>query len=258
MKGFKQTPCPAVPLSIEIQMSILRLVLVIAALGSVNTASAIVTTYTDSGMFESDVGAGALTTVDFEGITTDANLVLSDGDSATIPGLTFTYGASLTPDTLVVTDGSDIGTDPTTTSEDYYLGSNVAGSGDFFESNHSFTVTFDTNVTAVGLSVIVPADFPDGFFDPDEVTLSFGGGTIGNILTTDVAPDGTSLYFLGIEDTAGTFNSFTLTGNIAAFGSDFGVDDIRFAPVVAVPEPTSFAILCVAGVGISVNRRRRK
>jgi hypothetical protein len=188
-------------------MFVARVFLAVFILANVNTASAVVTTYTD---------------------------------------------------TLVITDGSDFGTNPTTTSEAYYLGTNAAGAGDYFESNDSFTVTFDTNVTAVGMFVIVPDDgFGGGFFDPDEVTLTFGGGSVGNTITPDVAPDGTSSYFLGFQDTAGTFNSFTLTGNVPAFGSDFGVDDIRFAPV-AVPEPTSFALLCVVGVGFSVNRRRRR
>jgi hypothetical protein len=114
-----------------------------------------------------------------------------------------------------------------TTSSPNFLGTDDA---DILQDGDSITMSFAPR-SSIGLHVITNDDVIDG-----DIALVAGGVAVA-LVDADVQatlPDGSTVYFLGISDPAGSFNSATLTtaGNGAFL---FNVDDI--ITVVAVTSP---------------------
>jgi len=115
-----------------------------------------------------------------------------------------------------------------TTSSPNFLGTDDA---DILQDGDSITMSFAPR-SAIGLHVITNDDVIDG-----DVALVAGGVAVA-LVDADVQAtlaDGSTVYFLGISDPAGSFNSATLTtaGNGAFL---FNVDDIITVAAVTSPD----------------------
>jgi PEP-CTERM motif len=118
-----------------------------------------------------------------------------------------------------------------------------------------FTITFNSAITAFG------ADFR-GFNNLDIVPRSVIL-VDGNNLSPPVVPGNGDASFFGLtSDTAFTAVTIMRNPNYDRVGSSdaFGMDNVTFSGVSAVPEPSTWAmmILGFAGVGFMAYRRKAK
>ena len=146
-----------------------------------------------------------------------------------------------------------------------FLGSS-AGELMTLAANQSFTFTFQTPVSAVGLYII-----SDGFRNLDEIGIRANGVSaaidpgVGNVNEITLSGGGVQsdsfAYFLGLADPVNPALTLTSVSVFAgpSFVTGFGIDNIS-SSLTAVPEPSSLFILGVAasvGCGVRVWRRKR-
>lgn len=209
-------------------------------------ARASVGTYTDQSAFDAAIsGYQGATVINFD---TPAS---SLGAAAfTVSGLT---AVGLTPS---VSTSAPAG-DPNflwTTSGASFLGVDDPGNLGQLSSGDSVTFTFAQPVQAFGLYAIAGSDTDTGDFSLSSGALSFVNGPQAHALTDG---HGSFAYFMGFVATTPGEGLSTLT--LHSDGSHFyafGVDDVRYAQLPAVPEPGSVALL-LAGLGLLGWRARR-
>lgn len=218
----------------------------LAAIVFVPAAMASPVAYTSLTTFNAAL-PGASTTVDFDSAT--AGTTISSGGSIDGLGLSYSLGGVL----LAVTDGSSFGaaaSAASTTSASNFLGTNDL---DHLQDGDTLTLSFAAG-SGVGLYILTRDPMENG-----DVTLSAGGATallLASAVEQTLA-DGSSVYFLGVLDAAGSISSAVLD-----FPSDgetnflMNVDD-----VILVPEPGQLLMLLpgIASLaGLSLRRSRRR
>ena len=114
-------------------------------------------------------------------------------------------------------------------------------------------MTFVNTIQAFGIHIISSLD--DIF--ADDIGIEVSGQSVTNSLTVqETLPDGSSVFFLGIQDTDG-FNSVSLFSNIDCPGcAYFDIDDISYASnSVSVPSPTSSTLFLLGFLAICLARK---
>lgn len=220
--------------------------LVFVAMGCASSAHAAPAAFSERGAFDAAVAGLAnvsISTLDFDGFT--AGDLIASGD--TLGGITFTYnfgGVS-----LQVTSGAD------TTSPSNYLGTDDAG---MLQDGDNIHLGFAAR-NAIGLYVLSIDPLID-----DDFRLSVGGYSASLTAASPlrILDDGTSVYFLGIVDTAATFTSASLTtSHDGETGFYLWNADDMVTAVAQVPEPETWAML-LAGLGLvrlqAMSRTRRQ
>lgn len=235
-------------------LKLAALAIVLAGL-TVLPAFATTVTYTTLASFQGAT-TGAVT-ANFDGVA--APLVINNGD--TVDGIKFTSSIGGGNQFAVYTD---FGTGFSTTSGFNYLGTmDPSTIGSLFGSD-SFTMTFSSPITALGLYIING----DPVLAANTFTLDIGVGSVLNSGTADInpLPDGlTQAYFLGITSTT-PFSTATLGPTVLGpdgSGPLWNVDDVVMAtangntpPPPQVPEPGTL-VLMATGLGALVRRVRK-
>lgn len=142
-----------------------------------------------------------------------------------------------------------------TTSGASFLGVNDAGNLGQLSSGDSVTFTFAQPVYSFGLYAIAGSDTDSGDFTLKSGALSLVNGAQAAALTDG---HGSFAYFMGFVASAPGegFTSLTLTSDGSHFFA-YGLDDVRYASKLPIPEPTSVALL-LAGAGVVGWRARRR
>jgi hypothetical protein len=208
-------------------------------------------TYTNVSDFDSAVasGFGAISDLDFDSLVSGSTLA----SGSTVQGITFTYTIGGGAFDLQVGSTFD------TTSTPNYLGTT---GDDAFLSGDSFTMTFATPESAVGLFVI-----SGGIDFAGDYTLSTALGSVDNSDSTDstygTLGDGGAVYFLGMVETdpTMTFTSATFS-SLAGLGIPFDIDDIVTTVATSsgpppLPDPASTLTLLAGACGGLFAFRRR-
>lgn len=220
---------------------------VMALLLGMLSAPAAGVVFTKSADFFAALSGYELFVEDFE--STPAGTLVPDG--AAVGDLSFAYDFGGVR--IGVTDGAKFGgSGPyTTTSGSNFLGTEDA---DIFLDGDDFQISFPA-VNAIGLFFISADTLLD-----DDIRLSVGGLTA-SLVAADIEltlPDGSDVYFLGIEDGNRAFTTASVTTlGLGAFF--YNVDDVvtAVAPdgdrVVAAPPP---ALLLVPGLVLLLGRIR--
>lgn len=93
-------------------------------------------------------------------------------------------------------------------------------------------------------------------FTTDTVNFSDGTSQVLDILEAGTSGSTGALDFVGITDVGASIASATIFAGNNGF-DDIGVDDVRFGPVTAVPEPLTLSIFGAGVVGAAALRRRK-
>ncbi len=218
----------------------LRYVAALALCLASGASLAAFTPYTDQASFLAAAG-GAAQTLDFESLTS-GTLIPSGGSAG---GITFSYIIGSPPLSMMVAS------DFLTTSGSNYLGLNDPGNYNQFIAGDTFTMSFATPVTAVGMYFITGDHLLSG-----DIHLVTSAGTALNASTINLTlADGGLAYYLGLISPDG-FTSAAIQFDPGAVGTFlYNVDDITTAPV---PLPGS-AWLLLSGLtaGLAALRKRR-
>jgi MYXO-CTERM domain-containing protein len=188
--------------------------------------------YTDKAAFLAAL-PGPEATLDFDEVA--AGTLLPNGSA--LGGITFSYDFGGVQ--LLISDVFD------TTSAPNFLGTD---DGSVLQDGDDFTLGFEPR-NAVGMYFIAADQLLDG-----DIELA-AGGAAASLVAEDVQQilgDGSSVFFLGIVDTADAFS----TADVTTIGGEFflyNVDDI----VTAVPEPGASSPLALALVAVLAAWRRR-
>jgi hypothetical protein len=205
---------------------------VLAALGALFSSQASATTFTSSAAF-----AAATTglTVENYGSYSAGTLV---PEASTLGALTYSFSTASGLGGIITNDYNALSGSGTSLAAKQVAG--PLSTSDFFFPNESFTVTFASPVTAVGIfsNTSLPVS--------ETLTTSSGSAAIIASNTYDTP----TFEFLGFQSTT-PFTSATFTGSLS-----FNIAEIEFQ--VGVPEPSTWLmmILGFAGVGFMAYRRR--
>lgn len=192
------------------------------------------TTYTSSAAFLAASGPLQMTET-YEGLA--AGTVIADG--STVNGITY----SAFP---VNTDGLVIGTFNSIGALSLHAMRTDFPALSFFFPGESFTVTFPTPVTAVGLFFNIGSS-------PTVSNYVFTTTPVGTAFSGGATPDTSTLFFAGL--TSATPFSTATFGATAGAPSGFNVDNLTYAPV---PEPTSIGLLGLGLVAFGARHRRKR
>ncbi|QDT08819.1 PEP-CTERM sorting domain-containing protein [Planctomycetes bacterium K23_9] len=228
-----------------------RILSLVAVLATALPVMSAPTRYLESGAFDTAATGLPFTTVNFDTVGADA--IISDG--TVFDGLKFDYGAGLGTDELIVVYKPDSANDYDTTSGDAYLGGDV---DELIRDNSSFTISNPTGFNAFSFQIVAPEALFLGDIEisvPGNPVFDFTDATFSNEL-----PNGAGFrYFFGIHDPTDSFDSVTINVPLIDDTTDlFGIDDIRFSAVTAVPEPGSLTFLAFGACLVSIRRRRRR
>ena len=93
-------------------------------------------------------------------------------------------------------------------------------------------------------------------FTTDTVKFSDGTSQVLDILEAGTSGSTGALDVVGVTDVGASIASATIFAGNNGF-DDIGVDDVRFGPVTAVPEPLTLSIFGAGVVGAAALRRRK-
>jgi len=196
-------------------------------------APADVTTYTSSAEFFAALGGKTLVIEDYESY--DLDMTIPPGTK--LMGVTYTSWPTAFGG-LIGDDFANIDT------RSLYLernGDPGQGDGDFFFPGDTFSVAFDTPVTAIGM-----------FFNvvPGAGEFMFIETPVGTTATGGFEPDMGTFFFAGLISDE-SFGTATIGSTLSA-PSGWNADNLVFAPI---PAPAALALFGAAGLFI---RRRRR
>jgi hypothetical protein len=212
---------------------------------SSSASNAALIAYTDQSNFMAAL-TGTSITLDFDSLATPT--IINSGD--TIGGITFAYNFSGTD--MVVTDGNQFGGGGpyNTTSGSNFLGTDDA---DIFQDDDDFALSFGA-ANAIGMYFITAEEPGTSIFD-DDIQLTAGSATA--LLDVDdlqlTLGDGALVFFLGLIDTTGTFNSASITSPNSSGAFLYNIDDITTS---AIPLPGAFWLFGTGLVSLFALHRR--
>nr|WP_315239562.1 PEP-CTERM sorting domain-containing protein [uncultured Albidiferax sp.] len=224
----------------------------LCGMGSALAAVAFDTYQTQSGFVAASSIVGSTQTTNFEAVP--LNTLYASG---TGPG-GFTLSASASGSTPQVRNSLSDGTPLWTTSGTQFLGLNNNDAQ--FLGGDVLNIHFLAPVFGFGLYVITGADTLAG-----DLALSSAYGTVLNSGVADQTDgNGSYAYYLGMVASA-SFSDVTLTFGDGSFFFASAVDDIALVSGVpggggnnTVPEPSTLALLGLAGVLMAAQRRRQQ
>lgn len=208
-------------------------------------SKAAVTSYDSKSAYDSAV-SGNIVDLNFDSMT--AGDTISSGSA--ISDVTFLYSFDTGIDITIENQFA-------TTSPSNYLGSSDGG---LFIGGDSITFDFSQTVTAFGIYVLSDAFVLDDDF---AITTNNGDSASSTVSSALALSDGfTDAYFIGLveSDASQAFTSVTFT-SFEEPTLTFNIDDISYATVSAVPEPS--ILLMMLGGTLSIfaltgMKRKRK
>ncbi len=207
------------------------------------TASADLLTFTDRALFNAELSS-APSLVDFD----SASGSIPSGGG--LDGLIFTYSWGAGVDFLAINSSLP------TTSGNNSLGSTFGAAGNELTSGFNDIQITPPSSCAFGVTIL-SEELLDG-----DIFLSTGGVERVSIKAsafTQLTPT-TCAYFLGLVETnsSQSLGSIGVAGAVQSFGVTYRLDDIAFATVSAVPEPSSLTASLLVARSATLHRRRRK